>query len=299
MITVGDIVVQSFDLDHLDLFWTVEETGEDVQDYDFYVLRSGSPGGPYHTLSGPLVDLYTFRDTQVGLLHQWKDIYYRVRVVKRSTGDSAEYPEDNGARMEARPPLDALEIRRQEYVLFKEHIGKKCWLFKRRHWGTRCPSCFIPHMDRRSRSKCITCYDTGYAGGYHAPIECYIQFDPETHSNQLASLEKQEQVNTTAKALWYPPIDPQDVLVESTNLRWEVFSQSRTERLRAVVHQILQLHRIPPGDIEYALPVNVDLPVQDAGSRSFTNPTNPGELPGGDLSDLEDVFQVYGVDDQC
>ena len=293
MLEVTNIEVSSFDLDHLDLSWEIETTSEDPQDYDFYVLRAGSPLGPYTALAGPLVDIYIYRDVQVGLLHQWRNLYYRIRLVHRQTGETLEFPEDDGASLSARPPLDVLDIRRQEYILFKEHIGRTCWLFKRRTFGMRCPNCHIEYMDRRSRSNCPTCYDTSYVGGYHYPIECLVQIDPSPKSDQLTSLEKTEVINTTGRSLAFPPVDPTDIIVESDNRRWRVRVSSPTERLRAVGHQELQLHAVIPGDVEYTLPVDVDLDdVSVSPPREFVNPQTPGHVWDGHLGTLADIFQV-------
>ena len=291
MIKATNIRVASFDLDRLDIRWEIEDTGEDVRDYDFYVLRGGSPLGPYSVLTPALVDRYHFRDIQVGLLHQWHDLYYRIRVVRRTTGDTAEYPEDNGVQMEARPDLIALEIRKQEEVLFREHVGRLCWLFKKRTFGQRCPNCYEEFSQRKRRSHCPTCYGTSYAGGFHYPIQTWVQFDPSPESEQLQATGKMEQTNTTARGLWFPVFSPGDVVVEATNDRWRVYSQSRTERLRAVVHQMLQLHAVIKGDIEYALPLDVDEgTLQPSPARDFTNPYNPGEGADG-IQDLLDLYR--------
>lgn len=293
MLEVANIEVASFDLDHLDLSWETETSSEDPQDYDFYVLRSGSPLGPYRTLAGPLVDIYRYRDVQVGLLHQWKDLYYRVRLVHRQTGETLEFPDDDGVAMVARPPLDLLNIRSEEYVLFKEHIGRTCWLFKRRTFGMKCPNCYVEFMDRRTRSNCPTCFDTGFVGGYHYPIECLVQIDPSPQADQLASTEKLEQVNTTGRTLAFPPMSPKDIIVEADNRRWRVRSMAPTERLRAVGHQELQLHAVIPGDVEYTLPVEVDLAeVSVSPPREFVNPQTPGHMWDGHLGTLADIFQV-------
>lgn len=80
-------------------------------------------------------------------------------------------------------------------------------------------------------------------------------------------------------------MSPRDILVESDNERWKVISLSQTERLRHAVHQELRLHHIPKGDVEYNLPVNVNLQsLLVAADRNFTNPTSIAD--DGDFNDI-------------
>ena len=63
-----------------------------------------------------------------------------------------------------------------------------------------------------------------------------------------------------------------------------------TERLRAKVRQELRLHEIPRGDIEYALPINIDERAHVAASeRNFTNAQNV-ENDG----DYSAILSAYG-----
>ena len=292
MLEIRNLRAVSFDLDRIDLHWEIGSESEDPQDYDFYVLRSGSPLGPFDTLAGPLVDRYHFRDAQVSRLHRWEHYFYRIKLVHRQSGEELLFPEEGGVNMTARPPLDALYIRREEFVLFKEHIGRVCWVFKKRRFGMRCPNCYVRHSKRQTRSECFTCYGTTYAGGYHYPIETLIQFDPSAKSEQGMTLVKTEQDNTTMRALWFPPLLPGDLVVEADNTRWRVLSVTNTERLRSVVHQELQMHAVVKGDIEYSVPLELEeSTLQPSPPREFLNPHNPGEIEEN-LRDLLDVYKA-------
>ena len=283
MLTPTKIQVRSLSLDRLVLSWEATESTEDPQDFDVYVERSGSPGGDFVTITSvPLVDTYVFVDVQRGLLHQWAKLYYRLRVVRRRSGETAYFP-DLPVRLQARPPLDGLEMSRQELVMLKEFTGRKCWLFKRRTFGARCPECWNARTFQRTKSHCKTCWDTSFLGGYHRPIEFYCQIDPHAQAPQIsAPLGEQQQENTTARTIFFPPVDPRDIIVEAENIRWIVNSRTYTERARAPVKQEFQMHRIPEADIEYALPVNVDLLNLDPTAvRQYSNPVNPAVVPAG------------------
>lgn len=296
MIQARNIRVRSFDLDRLDVWWEIDSTSEDPEDYDTYVLRSDSPLGDYTVLTpDPLVDTYHFRDIQVNLLHAWRKLYYRIRMVHRVTGDVEEFPHNTGASVDPPLALDAMEAARHEEVLLREHIGRPCWLFKRRTFGPRCPHCYDARMGRRKTKRCEACFGSGWMRGYHRPIQFWCQIDPETESSQNASTGEQQQELSRGRCTFFPPINPRDVIVELENLRWRVETNTPTRRLRSPIHQEFTLWEIPAGSIEYALPMDaLDLEsfADDIG-RDFVNPQNMQSSTGQTLS-MEELKSIYG-----
>jgi len=284
---------QSFDLDHVDLFWkttdfwTGQPTDENILAYTFQVLRSESPAGPWDPLTKPFQDQYYFRDVSPAILHKWRELYYLLRVTDQRTGEVKDFGPTGQI---AEPDLIALEIMRQEDVLFREYAGRKCWYFPIKTFGPKC-ICYDRVKGKRTKSNCVTCYDTGYLGGYLSPIECYVQIDPSSNNNQETPLGKQQANNTTARLISFPPMMPDSILVEAENRRWKIVTVAMTARLRAVVHQELTIHEVPRGDVEYKLPVNfADLTkVQASAERNFTNPQHVD-----DDSQRLDFLAVYG-----
>lgn len=300
MIDVTRLHVRSFDLDHLDIFWEIspvagpqaENQPHEIFDYDFYVLRSGdSVMGPYVELGGPLRDTYRFRDIQVSLLHKYRQYFYKIRVVHRPSGESRET--ESAASRDAEPDLIAAEIVRSEDVLFREFIGRRCWLYPIRSFGPRC-SCYDVVMGRKTRSGHLPCFGTGWLGGFMFPIEVWPQFDPNPKSEQANPLQSTQQSDTTARMISFPPVKPDDILIESENRRWRVKAVSETERLRAVIRQELRVHEIPRGDIEFKLPLNVDVStLKPAAERNFTNPQAEGIEE--DYTDLVKFWKSRGT----
>lgn len=296
MINVTKISVRSFDLDHLDIFWEIDrvagprrdEDRHEIFDYEFYVLRSGdSAVGPYSTIAGPFRDQYMMRDIQVSLIHKWREYYYKIRVVHVPSGETKEF--GPAASLSPEPDLIAAEIIRQEDVLFREFIGRKCWLFPKRTFGPLC-TCYDTTLQRRTRSGHALCYDTGFLGGFLNPIEVYVQIDPHGKSTQSTSLGELQQNDTVGRMISFPPVSPKDILVEAENRRWRVLAVTPTQRLRANVRQELRLHEIPKSDIEYDLPVRLDAlqNLEPAAERNFTNPQNIEK--DGDYSDIIAFF---------
>ena len=219
-------------------------------------------------------------------MHKWRTLYYKLRIVDTTTQEAKEF---GPTAQQGEPDLIALEIQRQEDVLFREYIGRRCWLFPVRTFGPKC-TCYDKVAGRRTKSNHMPCFDTGYLGGFLAPVECYIQFDPDSKNPSLSPLGGEQQpINTSIRLLSFPPVKPKDILVESENKRWRVVTVNTTQRLRATVHQEVTVHEIPRGDIEFKLPINVsDLRnLNPAAERNFTNPQHC------DQTDYDSIFSLY------
>lgn len=291
MLKVTKFVTRTFDLDHVDLFWEIADFGS-AQDvitaYEFTVLRSEGPEGPWDPLSPAFKDTYHFRDFSPNLLHKWRKLYYRLRIVHIESGDEAF---TGNVALNAEPDIIALEIQRQEDTLLRQFTGRKCWLFPVRTFGPKC-GCYDSTMGRRTVSNCPTCFDTGYLGGFMTPIECFVQVDPDRNNEANTPTQgTQQPKNTTGRLIAFPPMKPKDMLIEAENRRWRLSTVTATERLRAAVRQELGLHEIQRGDVEYKVPVNLqDLANQQyAEERNFTNPQHPHDQEGT-VDDLLAIF---------
>jgi len=281
MLSITKLWVRSFNLDHLDIFWEIgtvrgppsDSIQHEIFNFSFYVLRSEAAMGPYEVIGGPFEDLYHFRDVRVSMLHKWRQYYYKIRITHRETQESMEFGPT--ASKDAAPDLIAAAIIREEDQLFREFIGRKAWLFPVRTFGPKC-TCFDMTMGRLSRSGHLPCFGTGWLGGYHSPVELYIQFDPNPKQSVASPLGEMQPSNASARMSSFPPVSPRDIIIESENRRWRVVNVQQTQRLRAVVHQELQLHEVPRSDVEYSIPLNVDAQsVEPASERNFTNSQNP------------------------
>jgi hypothetical protein len=178
-------------------------------------------------------------------------------------------------------------------ILFREFIGRRCWVFPVRTFGQRCGACYNDITGKRRISHCVTCYDTSFVRGYHNPIESWISIDPPSKAEQNTSIGPLQMQVTTARIGYWPPLKPRDLIIESENIRWRVVQVNQTEQLRAPVHQEIQIHRIPPTDIEYRIEFNLGTSLKDlwlAPSRNFTNPHN---LENFKDEEIPDIFSLY------
>lgn len=290
MLNVSNIRVRSFDIDYLDVFWDIEPTYEDVLKYAFVIEKSYSEFGPFFDLTGEFRDKYRVRDNTVRSQHSYyTNHFYRVRVKNLETDETAIFPSHGGGvKVAAEPDLIALEMARIERLRLKEHKGRKVWIFPRKRFGQRC-SCYDRVTKRKLRSSCVTCYDTGWVGGYDSPMETYVQIYTPPKNTRKTQLGEINVENAVAKLSSYPELEEGWVIIEQENIRWRVGSQINVVRKsRATVRQEFNLKRIETGDIEYSLPINVsniDLLV----ATPMRNYTNPHDLETSKFLGTDDV----------
>ena len=261
-VELTEVKVTAYALDRALVTWEIADTTEEVHDYYFSVLRSESPGGPWDTLVDEIEDRYSFTDGSVNFRDKWRSFYYKIKLDKK---DGSESKESDAVTFTAPVDIVAAEIQRRERLYFEEFVGRSALLYPRRAFGQRC-HCYDPVLGQSERSRCLGCYATGYARGYLNPIIINIQVDPSAKSIQMLPDAITQQNHTAGRALAFPDIKPRDVIIEAENRRWRVLQVTKTERLRAIVHQELQLTEITRGDVEYELPVDSSY-LEDAASK--------------------------------
>lgn len=282
--------VRSLDVDRKEVSWEVQATSIDTWDYTMQVLRSESPSGPFEEVSPHFEDRYIFVDSRIPSGHRHRQLWYLLRTTHKASGDVTDF---GPVTHEADPDLVAAYIRRSEQTLFTQVIGRACWLFKKRTFGTRCQTCWDNTLKKRTRANCLDCFDTGFLRGYWNPIEVWVQIDPPGQGQQNHGQQINQETHSTARLTFYPNITVGDVLVEAENKRWRVTRVSQSERLRAPIKQELSLFQIQDSDIEYRLPINLSEALRDiqpSPPRMFSNPT---DLNASVLERSPNVFAVY------
>jgi hypothetical protein len=289
-ITVEEIGVRSLDVDFNEVIWKVKSTSEDILDYTFQVLRSEAGAGPFEPVSAEMDDRYFFIDNTIRKGHDFRQWHYLIRVKNKQTNVSKDFgPASPGADAD----LIALELRKHMNLLFREFIGRRCWVLPVRTFGQRC-GCFNPILQKRTQSHCVTCFDTGFVRGYLTPIESWMSIDPDNKSEQNTNVGPAQQSNTTARMGFFPPVKPRDLIVEPENQRWRVTQVSGPEQLRAQVHQELQMHKIPSTDVEYKIKFDIGGALRNMWLSPARNFTNPHNLDSFKSEEFPAVLQLYG-----
>lgn len=290
-IVVRDLHVRSLDVDFSEVSWKVDcgAAMEDIFNYTFQLFRSESIEGPFEAISPLMEDVYLYVDAHGKPGDIFRRLKYRLRITQKRTGDTQDF---GPVAQEAEPDLIAMEVRRHTALLMREFTGRRCWLLPVRTFGQRC-SCYDAVLQKKRRSGCQTCFDTTFTQGYLHPIETWVQFDPSAKTEQNSPYGRLQQDNTTARLPYAPLVKPNDVLVEAENVRWRVVKVATTERLRAPLHQEIQLHRIPSSDMEYAVPIHLDRALRDLWLSPHRNFSNPQTLEAYVAGELPDALGLY------
>lgn len=291
MIRVTGLKVRSLDIDFNEVSWRVEDTTEDVLDYTFQVLRSEATTGPWDVLSAPLSDRYTFYDRASKPFHAFRSLSYKLRVTHTPSGKWFDTePADRSPDVD----LVVAEIRRHVGILHREFTGRRCWVLPVRTFGQRC-SCWSPVLQKRTKSACRTCYDTGFVRGYMDPCEMFIQVEPGTDNvENTTPLGAMQSADTVAQVVaGTVTIKPRDVVIEPENRRWRVTRVGQTEHGRAPILLTVHLHEIPKGDIEYALELKMERALKDMWLSPMRNFSNPQNLEAFDAMHVGDILDFY------
>ena len=290
MITFKNERVVSFSLDYLDVFWEIEPTTEDLQQYEFFVQRSEAEAGPWDTIAGPMIDQYYLRDNSVHLITtSARTFFYRIRCVHVPTGKEVY---SSSFDIEGAPSLMAQEMIRRERVLFEEYVGTRCWVFPRRTFGQRCPNCYDSVLGKTVDSRCPTCWGTGFSGGYHYPISFWGQLDAGSESDQVTVDDHRRVQMAQLRCGPSPTLKPLDLIIDRMNRRYRVVESGGTSMLGSLVRAEVKLVLIQKGSVEDKIPLKVS--TSDVALVPKRNFQNAHTLQASNCSDLN-VFGLYGV----
>lgn len=246
MIKVNEFRVVMVEVEALRLYWTIEPTSEDINEYDFSVLRSGAELGPWQLLASGLN--FQYIDWEANNYTSDRIYYYTIRITHKTTGKYIDFgPEYNKFPIE---PV-GLELIRKKNVYLKTQTGLPVFLFRKKTFGQYCPACFDLIKQRISKTNCEVCFGTGFAGGYWKPMDLYVNRavpDSVTKSIGFNKTTGAMVVETTN----FPIVCAGDfILFPQVGDRYRVVSITVHTRMGAVISQYVNLTEINRSDIEY------------------------------------------------
>lgn len=262
--------------------WSLADTTLLLSDFEFYIDRGDTAdqipafqhvtidGRPWvsshHSAStdsvnmqqvgGPIngLDFFEFTDFSPFLRNLYKAYYYRVRIRRISTQEElGSAPVTWHGDMD----LEGLYVIDEHNFMLEDTTGVPGLIYKRRRSGVLCTQCFDPIQKKRLASHCQTCYGTNWEGGFHKPIDAFVDFSP--HPNQAIIQQWGESQPTETDVLManYPLMYNGDMVLEiRKNKFWRVIKTRPTEKLRAPMLQFVRLAEINPGDVEYKFPLD-------------------------------------------
>jgi hypothetical protein len=165
------------------------------------------------------------------------------------------------------PPISPMEseeidyiwregIRRNRWIL--EQGGERVKLFLRRANGVRCRCVWDDRLREYSRqpmNMCLSCYGTGFVGGYEGPYDIIIgPDDSERRVTQTANGRRLEHVYE----VWFGPspmVSQRDFIVKQNGERYSIGPVRRTQVRGVTLQQSFQIGYLPTGDIRYRVPM--------------------------------------------
>lgn len=229
----------------------------------FDIYRTGD-GESLEKLNVSPITQFFFED--VGLKPQSKlfDVVYFVDIIfpfkadKQRIGPVHLVPQPRLARTF----FIARRMDEKHGIEYESHTGIELAIYKRKHWGEKCTSCYNPILEAATTTNCNDCLGTNYVGGYWNPISVLGKLEPLTKSrNLLDKLNYQENIVIQAHMRAFPLIQEDDIIREvRRNVLWYGQAVQMTEHGRYPVKQLVELREIERGDPLYkslgSIPVN-------------------------------------------
>ena len=258
MILIHSIEVQHLVPDQVTISWRLEPTSEDLNSYEVSVYQAYAPSeniNEYTLIASGLNPASTsyFVDTSVsGLFSKFTDHFYLVQV-SGITGQGVAESSPAGIVLEQ--DFVVREVVRRRQIVLDRFSGANYYLLKRKAYGTRCSECWDETLQRRTKSKCFTCYDTAYEGGYYAPTVVRGQLNQRPTREVyvlFGSWQDQDAVLYMQGAI---PLNPKDIMVDRLSRRWIVLNVGSASKALVTIGQIVQVRQLEKEDIVYRYPV--------------------------------------------
>ena len=221
----------------------------------FTLERAGGPEGPWELVVADSTGYYFYDYGSIEHLSLHRQVYYRVTAVAGgATVVSA--PALIGDTLPKRQRLLRKKIQRDISVQYKVGSGIEFALFKRRHWGPRCPKCYDPLTKTVLNGRCLYCYGTSYENGYHDPVRVLGRKGVTNIQTSIAPQGLVEVNQLRFTILDYPRLEPDDLVCEvHQDRRYVIKHVTRTELRGVPVHQELVMSEIQRDSVEYRLVV--------------------------------------------
>lgn len=228
--------------------WKYLPTNDDLSQVKVAVLRSYSPSDAFEQVALVSNPQTYYRDAEVNLKDHWRGAYYKLSI---KHGDQTIEAGPESLRGGISNP--AREIMRQLNIDLS-FSGSPTLIYLRRK-GKRCTACWDPVLKKATQAACLSCFATGYEGGYYQPLLTLVNFQPEVRTDQ-SGVTRTQPAQTSIKMAGYPEIRPGDLLFETNQgMRWRIVSINPSEMERILLVQEATIALLTPSDVEHKLPI--------------------------------------------
>lgn len=258
MIGLTNIVVKRYDPTFIEVDWRVDTTTESISNYRLNIFQSSSPSNiissDYIMIASGinLMSVDYYHDYSISGLTSKFDTFSYVLQISGLTGQTRYYPavlvtvtQDNIAR----------EIIRRRSIVFNTKSASDFLFFKRKTHGQFCPDSYDPVLGRTTKSKCTSCFDTGFIGGYFSPVQLRGQLNEGPTRTQLTVFGSFQDQDAIFYTKGFPQITQKDILVDRLGRHWNIVTVRSFNKALYTIGQQCQVRQIEKEDITSSLPV--------------------------------------------
>ena len=238
--------------------WYLESTIEDLTQYVVNAYRGELPStniADYTLLTTtPLsANEYTeYYDTGItGLTNKFDTYTYLIQVVNKNTNVTVT---SNPTTLAITGDQFAKRIIYLRELVLRRKSGANFKILKRKTYGTLCPVCYDSTLQLTTNSKCMTCYDTKFVGGFYTPYIVRGQFNNAPPRSVITTYGNWEDEDGILVMSNKPILSPSDVIVDPFGKRWNVLTIRSTNKSFFLISQSAQCRLIETDSILYSVP---------------------------------------------
>jgi hypothetical protein len=243
--------------EYITLIWKLESSPEDFNDYRLYIYRSQLPStnlNDFALLSSGInpANDYEYHDQDIyGITSKFIEYYYLLQISGLSAqGESYSQP----IHLYLEQDKYAREIQRRRNLILDYHSGESVRLLKRREYGTFCPVCYDETLQRITKSGCLTCYDTGYLGGYYSPLDMRVQMSERPVREMHQMFSQWQDADATLFSKEDPVLAPNDIIIDKRHRFWMVVTSGTAKKGEAPFARISQIRQVEKANVIYEYP---------------------------------------------
>lgn len=250
MLNVKGIKIEDiYSSDFLYISFEIDDTTESLSNYQINLMRSLSAQGPYSVIAYGITN-FRYTDRFVNLSDPSIKYFYKIQIVDENTREV--YVSDYQQFLQGKPDDFSFAIREIESLYLHNVINNdSMYLLNKMRTGQRC-NCY-DSIRKQADPQCLSCFGTGYVGGYYEPTEIKVNFF--TPISEEGVYIPSDDFNKTAPIqLWtsnFPVIEAGDILVDNKNRRYIIQNCQRSTKNYFLFRQTVVAHVLPRSNIAY------------------------------------------------
>lgn len=192
-------------------------------------------------------------------------LFYRLTTVVMDSTTPSGYRETD---LNYCLPMTNIAVERLDYI-WQEAMRRNSWIlqqggervkfFIRRTAGIPC-DCQLHPMTRefaqQPSNRCLTCFGTGFVGGYEGPFEAIVA--PDDAERRISQTLMGRRTEHTYEVFMGPSpvVTMRDFIVKQTNERYSIGAVRRPTNRGNLLQQHFNIGILDEGDIRYAVPID-------------------------------------------